>query len=432
MATTWVKLTQRAIDAALRGDRTAAQTLRDNAFPGFIVEVHRRGVSFSAEVRPRGRDPVTGKRYPNQYPRIGDHHTHSLAEALNAWRALRLRVQQGQNPKADATAAAAQQAAEAIRREAAEHAATAARIASSTRLEAYTVVLTTRGLSRRHVINEAYQVSHALAAIGAETLTPAEITRSMIETMLALCPPLSRSARFAALHRFLSWALKGTDRVSPGLLFDHHERPRRPPPRRRVLSGPELAALWRAAERLPGTLACDLVRFLIAVPCRRGEAELARWNSVDTAARAWHLPTTKNGRPHDFPLSDRALAILERRRAATGGHPDAYVFLAAATRTCYRDVIPELARHIDPATPVSDFRLHDCRRSFVTLLADTGNFDETLLDLTIGHVGARSGVRGVYQHSQRWPERVAALNAWDRMLGVWLGENVAQLRRAAS
>jgi hypothetical protein len=60
-------------------------------------------------------------------------------------------------------------------------------------------------------------------------------------------------------------------------------------------------------------------------------------------------------------------------------------------------------------------------------LADTGNFDETLLDLAIGHRGPRAGVLGVYQHAQRWAERVAALNAWDRLLSIHLADNVESM-----
>jgi integrase len=55
---------------------------------------------------------------------------------------------------------------------------------------------------------------------------------------------------------------------------------------------------------------------------------------------------------------------------------------------------------------------HDVRRSFVSYLA--GRFDVDLLDQCLSHT--RKGVLGVYQRSARWPERVAALNAWASLL----------------
>jgi hypothetical protein len=129
--------------------------------------------------------------------------------------------------------------------------------------------------------------------------------------------------------------------------------------------------------------------------------------------------------------SDRLLAILFSRRIAKrpGYAGDTgYVFSGTVTATfsgwayliaCLRDVVG-----------FDDWRPHDIRRSFVTQLAEQG-VDETLLDLIINHraSGSRSGVKGVYQRSQRWAERVAALDAWNAYLDQQLGENVAPLGR---
>ena len=49
---------------------------------------------------------------------------------------------------------------------------------------------------------------------------------------------------------------------------------------------------------------------------------------------------------------------------------------------------------------------------FVSHLA--GKFDVDLLDQCLSHT--RKGVFGVYQRSSRWPERVAALNAWAELI----------------
>ena len=58
------------------------------------------------------------------------------------------------------------------------------------------------------------------------------------------------------------------------------------------------------------------------------------------------------------------------------------------------------------------FTWHDVRRAFVSHLA--GRFDVDLLDQCLGHT--RKGTFAVYQRSARWPERVAALDAWAAML----------------
>jgi integrase len=44
-----------------------------------------------------------------------------------------------------------------------------------------------------------------------------------------------------------------------------------------------------------------------------------KWAELDFDAKTWDLPAvrTKNRRPHSVPLPSTALALLERRRAAT-------------------------------------------------------------------------------------------------------------------
>ena len=330
-----------------------------------------------------GTDPLTGKRHNTRRLRIGDTTTHSIAEAREVARDFRRKVQQGVDPKLEKAEAVA--AAEAERRAVA--ATKAARVSCGDRLGLYQEILNTRGRSPRYQQDELRHVHLGLASAQALELAPGEITASVIEKILTGCPTESRSARFSALHRFLTWAGKGTGVVPVTLLFDRHERPRPPAARQRVLSGADIAAIWHATRRLPNAVITDLVQLTISIPCRRGEAATARWADFDLAARIWHQPTSKNGDPHDFPLNDRALAVLGRRRAESG-HPENFVFPGprySKPFSGWSNLIGAIATRIDPKTPVArGWRLHDFRRSFVTILAEQGH-DETLLDLTIDH-----------------------------------------------
>jgi integrase len=426
-------LTQRTIDAALRGVGSERQRLRCHDVPGLSVVVHKRHGTFNYEYKPQGLDPDTGRRFSTRHIRIGDTSSHSLAEARIIAADLRRRVREGGDPKSEAAAAAA--AAWAAKKAAAAEA--AAKLTCQDKLEMYGTVLATRGLSPRRQREQLGQIRLGLTSVAALTLAPREITAPIIEKLLAACPAASRDTRFGALDRFLRWACKGGEHVAATLLFERYERPKPPPSRRRVLSGAEIAAIWRAAEKLPNAVTADLVQFVITVPCRRGEAAEARWRDIDLAAKVWRQPTSKNDDPHAFPLNERALAILTRRRKATGGHPDDFVFpgpRAAKPFMGWSNLIEAIAARIDQATPiVGDWRLHDIRRSFVTHLAEAGH-DETVLDLILNHRAARSrsGVRGIYQRAVRWPERVAALAAWADLLRHYLGENVEHMRRAGT
>jgi integrase len=54
--------------------------------------------------------------------------------------------------------------------------------------------------------------------------------------------------------------------------------------------------------------------FAILTAARSGEVLGARWSEVDLAARVWTVPAKrmKAGREHRVPLSEPALAILEK------------------------------------------------------------------------------------------------------------------------
>jgi integrase len=57
--------------------------------------------------------------------------------------------------------------------------------------------------------------------------------------------------------------------------------------------------MWKAADKLD-PLYRDLVRFLMALPCRRGEAINLDWSHLDLKEAVWSQPgaMTKNGEPH--------------------------------------------------------------------------------------------------------------------------------------
>ena len=79
---------------------------------------------------------------------------------------------------------------------------------------------------------------------------------------------------------------------------------------------------------------------------------------------------------------------------------------------------PEIDNALKEAAPeLLGWRLHDMRRSFATALGEAG-VSETIADAILNHrqAATRAGVLGVYQRSVRWPEQVAAMQHWGRLL----------------
>jgi integrase len=85
------------------------------------------------------------------------------------------------------------------------------------------------------------------------------------------------------------------------------------PPKSRALSFDELRTLLH--ERIPAAsisvYAKCALRLILATACRPGEILGVRWHWIDEPARLLRLPRTKNSLPHDVPLSDYALCVVD-------------------------------------------------------------------------------------------------------------------------
>ena len=127
--------------------------------------------------------------------------------------------------------------------------------------------------------------------------------------------PVAADRCRAALSAMFTWAMKqGLAEENPAAAT---ARPVEPKARERVLSPDELRAIWQAAEG-PGDFNA-IVRLLLLTGQRREEVGAMRWTEVDTRKALWSLPgeRTKNGRPHDVPLSDAALALIQGQPVRT-------------------------------------------------------------------------------------------------------------------
>lgn len=168
----------------------------------------------------------------------------------------------------------------------------------------------------------------------------------------------------------------------------------------------------------------DLARFLIALPCRRGEAARLDWSHVDLLTAEWRQPgrLTKNREPHRLHLHSLALDVLRERRKSTDGK--GLVFPAPKsggelnTFSNLKSTLTDLTKGDDGAA-VTGWTWHDMRRSFATALGEAG-IPEAVADAVLNHrqSATRGGVLGVYQRASRWPEQVWAMELWGRLLAA--------------
>ena len=258
---------------------TVAAWLRESARPqqGRVRHLIAPGLDLVVSFVPKGRRP-DGRRWNPVVVTLGDTATVSLPEALHEATRLRLAIQRGADPAADRKAAIQ------ARHDAAV--AAQARLTCRQALELYRSALHGRGtLSPRPLNNEVGQPYRGIASVDLLEAATEAITPATVELILARTPPGTRSARFAALDRFLRWANRRAD-PSTGTpaataLLARHEKPKPLAPRTRVLSATELAAIWCAAEHYSGGVASALVRFLVTTPCRESEAARMQWGHLD-------------------------------------------------------------------------------------------------------------------------------------------------------
>ena len=167
--------------------------------------------------------------------------------------------------------------------------------------------------------------------------------------------------------------------------------------RERYLSPDELARLTAVLNEYPAACAAkvdggveqmkvragaqkavDVVRLCLLTGCRRGEAFSAQWSQLDFNRSVWVKPSahTKQKRQHVAPLSDAAMmllqGILDAAPKGEDGHPiSPYVFPGRTAR----EPVGYIRDHwhaIRAAADLPDFRLHDARHTFASLLASSG------------------------------------------------------------
>lgn len=392
--------------------------LWDKEVPGFGLRVTKGG-SRTWIIKYRTADG--GQRWH----RIASFPSTTAEEARKKARALRASVDNGDDPSAQ--------------REANKRAAVKARAAAVDKLaDEYAEVLPTRPSVRKsgrisavHAANEVANVRAAIDRLDLEGVPVAKVEPSHLLRLLSLEAerPATARARFGAFSRFLEWCRDtGHLTINPAAAVPKARRPKPPPPRQRVVSLPELARLWIAAETLSPPLG-ELARALMVLPVRRGEAARMAWQDVDLTRGIWTLPgaITKNGDPHRLALPPLVLKPLRARHRDQGEPARGFVFASSRTAgeiSGWSKIKTELAT----AAGFSAWTWHDFRRSFASIMAERG-IAEPVADAMLNHrqSATRGGVMGVYQQSKRWPEQEAAMRAW----GSALAEAIQAQQKAA-
>ena len=189
--------------------------------------------------------------------------------------------------------------------------------------------------------------------------------------------------------------------------------------RDRVLSDDEIAAIWRAADGL-GYPFGSLVRVLLLTGQRRDEVASMRRDEIDLDQALWTIPreSTKGDRAHEVPLAPLVIELLAAAPVVVtsddAGTENTSPFMFTTTGRLPVSGFSRMKTILDRISGVSDWRLHDLRRTAATGMARLGIAPHVVEKVLNHQSGVISGVAAVYNRAGYDAEKRAALDAWAR------------------
>lgn len=216
--------------------------------------------------------------------------------------------------------------------------------------------------------------------------------------------PSAANHAYAAIRAFFNWCVE-YDYVSD-TPCKSMKRPAPVKSRDRVLTDQEVHAVWLATEKM-GYPFGPYVRLLILTGQRRNEVAKLRWSDLDFDENVWSQRENKSKRPHVVPLAPVAVGILKN----LPGLSDELVFPARGSSRSISG-FSKWKKKLDQLSGVSNWTLHDLRRTCATKLAELG-VEPHVTEFVLNHSSqVLKGVASVYNRHAYIDEKRKALELW--------------------
>ena len=118
---------------------------------------------------------------------------------------------------------------------------------------------------------------------------------------------------------------------------------------------------------------------------RKSELLEARWENLDIDRRELRIPKPKQGKPHVYPLSTRAMKVLQQMPRFSG---NPYV-IPGDKEGSHLVNISKSWNRVRTRAELKDIRLHDLRRSVGSWLAMSGH-SLPVIGKVLGHSSPRT------------------------------------------
>lgn len=186
----------------------------------------------------------------------------------------------------------------------------------------------------------------------------------------------------------------------------------------------EMPSFMKQLRKLDSISAYAL-EFTILTAARTNETIGARWCEIDFEDKAWIIPDErmKMGEHHEVPLSDAALAVLEKLKS--NRHPEGFIFPGAKLDSPLSNMaMLECLRGLRGKGPT----VHGMRSAFKDYAGDKTSFEDDVSEYALAH-GVRNKTKASYRRETSFDKRRELMTEWARYLAHG---NVTPMRKAAN
>lgn len=183
-----------------------------------------------------------------------------------------------------------------------------------------------------------------------------------------------------------------------------------------------LGELMRAMDGYQGQPAAYIaLRLTPHVFQRPGELRQMRWNEIDLEEAVWSIPAgrMKQRQPHHVPLSKQSIELLTQMKGLSGHCEFAFPSIRTPKNPMSENTINAALRRLGYGG--DEMTAHGFRTTASSLLNESGKWNPDAIERALSH-SDRNSIRGTYNRSAYWQERVEMAQWWSDYL-VKLSEN---------
>ena len=140
----------------------------------------------------------------------------------------------------------------------------------------------------------------------------------------------------------------------------------------RYLSEDELRKLLGVLSAHDNRPVCCVILWLLSTGARVSEALSANWSDIDRDRKIWviHAANSKSKKRRSVALNEAALKVLDELQGLTNYNPEGRLFIGKRGPL---GTINKVWDHIREEAQLSNFRLHDLRHSYASMLVNAGH-----------------------------------------------------------